>query len=608
LKDIEISGAKTFFLSNNLTEIGGIRLYYINTIDINDSSFGYVNSSLNNNMWIEGSSLEEINLSNLNNLRLLRFDYFSTDFPLDLSSVEVEQLSLVNCSLTELNLKNGDVIGQFQCDYSSDVQFICIDADEFDEVSSGYGNTDSPVVIHPYCTFVLGGEYYEITGNTLTDLGNGSETNTNGPIFDIKFTVTDGESTDTFYSDTSNNYSYTLPEGNHTLSSHLLNLDYWTVSPSSIDLDFPADGTPYVQDFCITPTGTYNDLEIVIVPINDAQPGFEANYKLIYKNSGTTILSGEINLNFNDNFTNFLTSSPNISNQTTGNLTWDYTDLLPFETREISFSMLLNTPTDPDFPLNAEDVLTYTATINPMETDETSNNNTFTLNQIVVNSFDPNDITCLEGSTIAYEQVGEYVHYRIRFENNGTANATNVVVKDILDTTKFDLNSLVPINASHDFYTRIVNDNEVEFIFENIQLPFDNNNNDGYILFKIKTLPTLIMGDSFSNQAEIFFDFNFPILTNEETTLIEENLITTDFNIDEILIFPNPTSSTLNIKANTKMLNIYLYDISGKLLKTIRPHINNLEYSLNVKNLPNGIYFIEVQLENTIQKLKFIKN
>src|SRR5690606_13876970 len=132
---------------------------------------------------------EEINLSNLNNLRLLRFHYFSTDFPLDLSSVEVEQLSLVNCSLTELNLKNGDVIGQFQCDYSSDVQFICIDADEFDEVSSGYGNTDSPVVIHPYCTFVSGGEYYEITGNTLTDLGNGSETNTNGPIFDIKFTV-----------------------------------------------------------------------------------------------------------------------------------------------------------------------------------------------------------------------------------------------------------------------------------------------------------------------------------------------------------------------------------------------------------------------------------
>uniref|UniRef100_UPI0040494B1D T9SS type A sorting domain-containing protein n=1 Tax=Flavobacterium sp. TaxID=239 RepID=UPI0040494B1D len=521
----------------------------------------------------------------------------------------VEKIFINTSSFPELNLKNGNNLILFSANYESEIAFICVDPGEFSIIENGLSNEEFTTVIHPYCTFVLGGEYYEITGDILVELGNGCMSYENAPIFDLQFTLTDGSNTDIFYPNSTNNYSYTLPEGNHELTSQLIDLDLWTVSPSSINLSFPLDSSPYVQNFCITPSSTFNDAEIILIPLNSGIPGMQANYKLIYKNKGNTMLSGSVDLLFNDDVMNFLAASTNVNYQSTGNLSWNYTNLMPFETREISFSMLLNTPTDPNFPLNLEDLLNYTATINNSNPDETPNNNTFTLNQTILNSYDPNDIRCLEGNTLAIDQVGDYVHYLIRFENIGTSNASNVVIKDILDATKFDYSTLVPLNASHNFYTRIVNGNEVEFIFENIQLPFDDADNDGYVVFKIKTLETLLLGDSFSNQAAIYFDFNFPIITNNETTsIVDESLSNNVFNNLPISIFPNPTKNNLNIQSKSAILKISIYDLNGRLLNNVQPNSNQTEYKLDVENLSNGVYFLNVHAGKTKQILKFVKN
>ena len=170
--------------------------------------------------------------------------------------------------------------------------------------------------------------------------------------------------------------------------------------------------------------------------------------------------------------------------------------------------------------VNGGDILNYAANIVGLNTDETPDDNTFGLNQTVVNSFDPNDKTCLEGNTINPSMIGKYVHYKIRFENTGTFPAQNVVIKDLIDTTKFDLSTLQMTDASHNCFTRINNTNKVEFIFESINLPFDDANNDGYVVFKIKTKPTLTVNSTISNVANIYFDYNFPIVTNTATTTI----------------------------------------------------------------------------------------
>ncbi len=116
-------------------------------------------------------------------------------------------------------------------------------------------------------------------------------------------------------------------------------------------------------------------------------------------------------------------------------------DLKPSETREIALTLNVNAPMETP-PVNNDDRLSFTASINPIVGDEQPVDNSFALRQVVVGSFDPNDKTCLEGATIPPSAVGKYVHYLIRFENKGTAEAQNVVVKDMIDTEKFDVSSL----------------------------------------------------------------------------------------------------------------------------------------------------------------------
>ncbi|REE24856.1 putative repeat protein (TIGR01451 family)/predicted secreted protein (Por secretion system target) [Winogradskyella pacifica] len=605
LTDIEIRGVNSFSLSNNNAAIGDLELWNINeSLNINNSNFTYIDSSLDASLFVGNINSDEINLTNIEGLRFLTFQSVSTNNPLDLSTVKSERISLSSSNLTELNLKNGNILQQFYSNYDTDIQFICVDIDELSVVENGYQNDNSSVVIHPYCTFVLGGEYYEITGNILVDLGTGCLPYTTGSIFDLQFTVTDNNNSDIFYVNNLNEYYYTLPEGNHTVSSQLVESDYWTITPSSIDLSFPSNPSPYIQDVCIAPSGVYNDLEIMIVPIEAARPGFDTDYKIIFKNKGNTTLSGSIDFTFDDNYMNLLSSNPMADSQTIGNLVWNYANLQPFEIREVSLTMTLNTPADANFPLNSGDFLNYSATINPVVSDETPDDNTTNLNQEAVNSYDPNDITCLEGEAVTLHQVGKYVHYLIRFENTGSTSAVNIVVKDVIDVSKYDISTLLPLNASHDFYTRIRNGNALEFIFENIQLPSDSNNNNGYILFKIKTLPTLSVGDSFSNQANIYFDYNAPIITNNETTVIQENLSIDVFNLPDIKIYPNPTADYFKIEnlSSSNIKTIELYNISGKKLKEF-----SISENYEINDLSTGVYFIKIKTERTETNRKLIK-
>jgi uncharacterized repeat protein (TIGR01451 family) len=348
----------------------------------------------------------------------------------------------------------------------------------------------------------------------------------------------------------------------------------------------------------------HSDLEVAVLPFGiPARPGFDARYKIIYKNKGTQTQSGIINFTFNDSVLDFVSATPAVTSQANNSLTWDFTNLLPLETREIVFIMNVNSPMETP-AVNAGDVLNYTATITGL-TDETPLDNVATLNQTVVNSFDPNDKTCLEGNSITPSMVGKFVHYLIRFENTGTFAAQNVVIRDIIDTNKFDFSSLIPLNASHAFTTKISNGNKVEFIFENINLPFDDANNDGYVLFKIKTKPTLVLNDSFSNSASIYFDFNFPIVTDPAVTTVRA-LGNTDFDFNTVFsLSPVPAKNSLTIttKQAVRMSSISIYNTLGQLIQV---HTNPTE-TLDVSGLQAGSYFLNIISDKGTASGKFIK-
>ncbi|MBK8819865.1 MAG: T9SS type A sorting domain-containing protein [Saprospiraceae bacterium] len=150
-------------------------------------------------------------------------------------------------------------------------------------------------------------------------------------------------------------------------------------------------------------------------------------------------------------------------------------------------------------------------------------------------------------------------------------------------------------------YTRIAA-NKVEFIFENIQLPFEDETNDGYVAFKVKTKSTLILGDSLKNLADIYFDYNLPIRTNETQTTIAIPSSTEDIQQD-IAIHPNPVQDILFLGNNSDWKKAEIFDISGRLTK-----VTGVDgFSVDVSGLESGSYILHLSNKDKRGRVKFVK-
>ncbi len=552
------------------------------------------------------NQLTSLNVTDLINLNRLdcQFNQLTTLNVLGLTNLE--NLFCNNNKLESLFIKNHKLnYSNFTSNPS--LKYICATEEKIvsiqEEVTS-YGYTDCQV--NSYCSFVPGGTFYTIQGNQKIDSNkNGCDVN-DIILPNLKYTIASGTTVGSIISDTSGNYSIPVQAGTHTITPKLENPSYFTVSPTTVNVTFPTQTSPFTQNFCITPNGVRPDLEVTLLPLQPARPGFDAKYKLVYKNKGNTIQSGSVNLTFDDAVLDLVVANPVASSQTTNTLSWNFTALQPFETREITFTMNVNSPMEIPAVINGA-ILAYTATITSVAVDETPTDNTFTFNQTVVGSYDPNDKTCLEGTVITPALIGQNVHYTIRFENTGTFAAENVVVKDMIDLTKFDISTLVPTSASHLYTTRISDGNKVEFIFENINLPFDDANNDGYIAFKIKTKPTLVVNDSFTNEASIFFDYNFPIVTNKATSTFK-TLGTQDFDFDRYFkVYPNPAKTDLNIssKESINIQSMSVYNTLGQLVLAL-PNSEKVS-AVDVSNLKSGNYFLQIKTDKGSSSSQFVK-
>lgn len=598
------------FLFNNLSDVILQNNIALEILNLNGNNLSNIPLTETPNMKYLGIAVNNFTSLDFSNFPLLQGLVAHTN---NFSVIDIRQnpfLSSIGCNfnpnLHTLYLKNGinNQIPNSSYFYNCpNLAYICTDDSEISGTidfvtSQGYTST-----VNSYCSFTPGGTFYTVQGNTKFDSNNnGCDANALNKSYQ-KFNITSGSNSGNVIANNSGNYSIPIQSGSHTITPILENPSYFNISPTSFTANFPAQTSPLTQNFCLTANGTHNDLEVVILPITAASPGFDAKYKVVYKNKGTTTQSGTLVFNYNDNLMNFLNATLSPNSQTAGVLNWNFTNLLPFETKEITLTFTLNTPTQTP-ALNGGDVLHYTAQINGT-TDETPADNILTLNQTVVNSFDPNDKTCLEGTAITQAKVGDYVHYLIRFENTGTANAQNIVVKDEIDISKYDVSSLIALHASHNFATRITG-NVVEFIFENIQLPFNNATNDGYVSFKIKTKSNLTLGDSFSNSAKIYFDYNHPIITNTYTTTVQNVLNTSEISNDkaELSIYPNPVKDVLNIQSKNQIVKAEIYDVNGRILISTSLKGN----SIHVSELSKGNYIIKLFSKDKTTVHKFIKN
>jgi len=505
-------------------------------------------------------------------------------------------------------LKNGILNTETYLPYvlislDSKLKYICVDLAELNQITDISKRNKLNCEINPYCTFTPGGNFNTISGKSLLDI-NDNGCDVSDVLFpDLKMKSESLLGTSYTFSTKMGVYNFYPPTGNFTITPEFENPTYFITPPSIIVSFLNSNNNQQTADFCITPNGTKNDVEVKFIPTLGVRTGEIGYYQLIYKNKGNRMLSGSVNVAFNDAVLDFISASQ-IPTTSLGNLSWNYTDLKPFETRTINFTMQLNSQVSSP-PLVIGDILNFTATINPILADEMPADNTFSFNQLVVGAYDPNDKTCLQGTSITPDLVGNYIDYLIRYTNEGTDFARNIVVKDIIDTEMFDISTLQVMSSGHSVRTEISNGNKVEFIFENIELAgkYDEPNSHGFVTFKIKTKPTVKIGDILKNKADIYFDYNLPEATNLSETKIE------NLNSEEIIqnskfkiSFTNPAKDKITFTQEVKSVSVF--DLSGKLVQN--SIVNGTE--MNVFSLKTGNYILKISTENGTFTEKLVKN
>ena len=562
------------------------------------------------NLSVAYNQLTELDLSALSNVTKVQCEYNMLT-TLDVSHFVLLQEVICgnNPPLTSLFMKNGQnsffTMGFFD---NPNLTYICVNENAVSGIQDNLNFFNMPYCnVNSYCSFTPGGLFYSLSGANKLDTNSNGCDDTDIILPNLKFNITNGTQTGSFITNASGAYSIPVQAGTHTVTPVIENPMYFNISPASTTVTFPQTTSPFTQNFCVTPNGVHQDLEVTIIPMDAAIPGFDAHYKIVYRNIGNVnIAMGSMAFDYDDATLDYVSSAPTTEILPLGNLFWTFLNLQPFETRTIDVVFNLNSPTETP-ALNSGNLLTFVANVNTSVGEDTNPvDNVTTLQQLVVNSYDPNDKTCLEGTSITPDMIGKYVHYMIRFENTGTFPAQNIVVKDMIDESKFDVASLIPLNASHNYVTRI-SGNKVEFIFEGINLPFEDATNDGYVVFKIKTLPTLALGDSFSNSASIYFDYNFPIVTDPAVTTFA-TLTTQDFVFNNYLtVYPNPTNDVLNLTAKQaiELQSMAVYNVVGQLVLSV-PNAKGVS-TVDVSNLTAGTYFLKVVSDKGTSYVKFIK-
>jgi uncharacterized repeat protein (TIGR01451 family) len=243
--------------------------------------------------------------------------------------------------------------------------------------------------------------------------------------------------------------------------------------------------------------------------------------------------------------------------------------------------------------------------------DSIKSNNNDTVYKIVVGAYDPNEKTSFPSGAIT--KPVDKIDYTIQFQNMGTYKATNVRVVDTLDT-RLPIEYIRVKGTSHpETYALEVRNNVLIWTFHGINLPdsaSDPEGSIGYINYEAKVRGAFLkQGDQIDNKAEIYFDYEKPIVTNfasvylgDETNSIFESFVDDKFN--SLLIYPNPSRGRFTLENKTDQpTEIEIYNLIGVLI--LKSHIRaNGAIQVSLDGEASGMYIIRSDIGETLRFLK----
>jgi len=246
-------------------------------------------------------------------------------------------------------------------------------------------------------------------------------------------------------------------------------------------------------------------------------------------------------------------------------------------------------------------------------TDANPLNNTFSFCDIIGGPYDPNDKS---SEAIGMSANGDILTnttdltYTIRFQNLGTGPAVNVLIKDTIDAN-LDLNSLQVLASSFPVQTEINrNSKEVNFRFNTIFLPAASVNepgSHGFVRFKINLNNALPVGTTLKNRAHIYFDYNAAITTNQTMNTIISATSNKENELTRFVdVYPNPTNNDVFINSSTNIINLEVFNNIGQMVSS-KENVNATKTKIELTNLPEGIYFIQLHTASGVITKKLIK-
>jgi uncharacterized repeat protein (TIGR01451 family) len=445
----------------------------------------------------------------------------------------------------------------------------------------------------------------KITGKVYKDQNDNGIQDGNEPDFPFIPVQIQGKS----YTQSDNN-------GNFALYHHFFNnaTDTLTVIPplKYVNIHPPyytVNAADSLKTFGIYFKENIYDVCVAHTNMNVLRPGYDTKYVITYKNVGTTQPEGTIKF-VKPTWLTFLNSSPTPNNIEGDTLTWTYSALNWLESRSIEINVNVPATT----PLGTKVTTTTTIQLKAGKDVFPQNNLSKETNK-VFGSFDPNDkeVSPKIYDTKAFEAKTPLT-YTIRFQNTGNYPAERVRILDSLDA-RLDVGTIQVLNASHPYSYSLRGNGIVEFAFNNIHLPDSANNplaSHGFVQFSVLPKPTFQLGESISNKAYIYFDYNAPILTNTVKSKLAFPVATQipDKSLLSFPIFPNPNNGFFQIDLSasdeTAATTLSIYQPDGKIVQQQTVQLGQ-KNTIDASRLTAGIYWLSVVTKKGIWRGKVVK-
>ncbi|MEZ4756887.1 MAG: hypothetical protein R2817_08680 [Flavobacteriales bacterium] len=383
-------------------------------------------------------------------------------------------------------------------------------------------------------------------------------------------------------------YFMILDDGSYTITQmNPYVADHCAPTPQPFQI---SGGVPVVIDFPDTAT---TDLDLAVsMSSGAARVGFSHQQAVAIQN-GSVFTSGPVTLTVTfDPLLQFALAEPAPSSVNGNVLSWELPPVAPYDPITVHIDYAV--PADVGL---IGTILSSSATVSNTLAEETLENNSATHLRTITAAYDPNDkvATTSSGtsSTSYFLDLDEWIDYTIRFQNTGNDTAFTVVITDTLPST-LNPASIQMGAGSHPFTWELKGAGILEFTFDNILLPDSTVNeplSHGFVGFRIRTHAQLMAGEQISNIANIYFDFNPPIITDPSVLVAEFSTGVEETGGADIRVYPNPNAGHMTVLSSAgPMEQLDLFASDGRLLRTFNPR--NERMDLDLVELEPGHYLL----------------